>query len=188
MRKPRAGNQTKARRTNSKEVEPLRQEVREELSGRASLEEHLDLAETKGGSDKLGLFRESLNTQRAEATGKHLDDTTNDGPVPTENGPNVLLAAAIPPAPSDPQTTGSPSPATGSTAAAPATAAPAQAAASAAQTPPPAPPAPLPTPAITGPLANLPPAIFDAGPFGKIAVNGIVSGFGMWQDDPRPRR
>jgi Putative beta-barrel porin-2, OmpL-like. bbp2 len=172
--------------TNSKEVEPLRQEVREELSGRASLEEHLDLVETKGGSDKLGLFRESLNTQRAEATGKHLDDTTNDGPVPIDDGPNVLLAAAIPPAPSDPQTTGSPSPATGSTAAAPATAAPAQAAASAAPTPPPAAPAPLSTPAITGPLANLPPAIFDAGPFGKIAVNGIVSGFGMWQDVPVP--
>jgi len=47
-------------------------------------------------------------------------------------------------------------------------------------------PAPLPTPAITGPLANLPPATFDAGPFGKIAVNGIVSGFGMWQDVPAP--
>ena len=51
------------------------------------------------------------------------------------------------------------------------------------QTPPPAaPPAPaaLPSPSITGPLAGLPPAIFDAGPFGKIAVNGILDGMGMW--------
>ena len=51
------------------------------------------------------------------------------------------------------------------------------------QTPPPAaPPAPaaLPSPSITGPLAGLPPAIFDAGPFGKIAVNGILNGMGMW--------
>jgi Putative beta-barrel porin-2, OmpL-like. bbp2 len=46
-------------------------------------------------------------------------------------------------------------------------------------TPPPA-PAALPTPSITGPLQELPPAIFDAGPFGKIAVNGILDGLGMW--------
>src|SRR5205823_1325915 len=39
---------------------------------------------------------------------------------------------------------------------------------------------PLPTPAITGPLAAQPPAIFDAGPFGKIAVNGILNGMGSW--------
>jgi len=42
-------------------------------------------------------------------------------------------------------------------------------------------PAPLPTPAITGPLQQLPPASFDAGPFGKIAVNGILTGMGLWQ-------
>jgi hypothetical protein len=45
----------------------------------------------------------------------------------------------------------------------------------------PAAPAPLPTPAITGPLSGLPPAIFDAGPFGKIAVNGFLSGMGLAQ-------
>ena len=50
----------------------------------------------------------------------------------------------------------------------------------------PAAPAALPTPSITGPLSGIPPAIFDAGPFGKIAVNGILSGFGMWQDDHVP--
>ncbi|MGD0580397.1 MAG: outer membrane beta-barrel protein, partial [Bryobacteraceae bacterium] len=62
--------------------------------------------------------------------------------------------------------------------------APAQPDAAAAQSapaaPPPAPPAPLPTPAITGPLSNLPPATFEAGPFGIIAVNGILDGLGMW--------
>ena len=48
--------------------------------------------------------------------------------------------------------------------------------------PPPDPPAPvaLPTPSITGPLSGLPPATFDAGPFGKLAVNGILGGSGMW--------
>ena len=59
----------------------------------------------------------------------------------------------------------------------------------AAQTPPPAaPPAPaaLPSPSITGPLAGLPPAIFDAGPFGKIAVNGILDGLGMWTGNHVP--
>ncbi len=57
------------------------------------------------------------------------------------------------------------------------------------QTPPPAaPPAPaaLPSPSITGPLAGLPPAIFDAGPFGKIAVNGILDGLGMWTGNHVP--
>ena len=41
-------------------------------------------------------------------------------------------------------------------------------------------PAPLPTPSITGPVGWLPPALFEAGPFGKIAVNGILDGLGMW--------
>ena len=48
------------------------------------------------------------------------------------------------------------------------------------------PPAPLTTPAVTGPVAWLPPAIFDAGPLGKVAANGIVTGFGMWQDNHVP--
>ncbi len=66
---------------------------------------------------------------------------------------------------------------------APATPAPAdQAAAPAA----PAAPTALPTPAITGPLAGLPPAVFDAGPFGKIAVNGVLSGMGLVQSNHIP--
>ena len=46
---------------------------------------------------------------------------------------------------------------------------------------PPAGPMPLPTPAITGPLSGLPPAVFDAGLFGKLNVNGVVSGMGLVQ-------
>lgn len=44
----------------------------------------------------------------------------------------------------------------------------------------PAPAGPLSTPSITGPLANLPPAVFNAGPLGKVSVNGILDGMGMW--------
>ena len=50
----------------------------------------------------------------------------------------------------------------------------------------PTPPAPLTTPSMTGPLAGAPPLVFDAGPFGKLAVNGIISGFGMVQGDHVP--
>jgi len=35
-------------------------------------------------------------------------------------------------------------------------------------------------------LSGLPPFTFDAGPFGKIAVNGILTGFGLWQDNHVP--
>src|SRR5437764_1155174 len=51
------------------------------------------------------------------------------------------------------------------------------------QTPTPA-PAALPTPAVTGPLQELPPATFEAGPFGTLAVNGVLSGTGLWQSNP----
>ena len=62
----------------------------------------------------------------------------------------------------------------------------AQAPAAAAAPAAPAVPAPLPTPAITGPLSNLPPAEFDAGPFGKISVNGFLSGMGLVQNNAVP--
>jgi hypothetical protein len=56
---------------------------------------------------------------------------------------------------------------------------------------PPAPPAPpaaaaLPTPSVVGPLEGLPPANFDAGPFGTIAVNGYLTGMGLWQSNHVP--
>src|ERR1041385_859431 len=53
-----------------------------------------------------------------------------------------------------------------------------------------APATPLPTPSITGPLQASPPITFEAGPLGKLNLNGIVSGVGFWQgnhvasDDP----
>src|SRR5215471_13383241 len=50
--------------------------------------------------------------------------------------------------------------------------------------------APLTTPAIGGPLQASAPITFEAGPLGKLNLNGIVSGVGFWQsnylagDDP----
>lgn len=43
--------------------------------------------------------------------------------------------------------------------------------------------APLTTPPITGPLQAAPPINFEAGPLGKLAVNGIVSGMGVFQSN-----
>ena len=62
----------------------------------------------------------------------------------------------------------------------------AQTPAPAAQAPSPAAPAeaaptPLSTFVLTGPLQWLPPAVFDAGPFGKISVNGILTGYAQGQ-------
>jgi hypothetical protein len=45
----------------------------------------------------------------------------------------------------------------------------------------PAAPAALTTPSMAGPVQALPPALFNAGPFGKLAVNGVLSGYGMLQ-------
>ncbi len=42
-------------------------------------------------------------------------------------------------------------------------------------------PAPLPNPPVTGPLQAAPPIVFDGGPFGKLDLNGVVSGMGLWQ-------
>jgi hypothetical protein len=61
----------------------------------------------------------------------------------------------------------------------PAQAAPAAAPAAAA-------PAPLSTFVLTGPLQWLPPATFDAGPLGKLQVNGIVTGFSQFQNNSVP--
>src|SRR5487761_1838231 len=47
-----------------------------------------------------------------------------------------------------------------------------------------APAVPLSTPAMVGPLIASSPRTFDAGPFGKLNVNGILSGFGSWQNHP----
>lgn len=43
---------------------------------------------------------------------------------------------------------------------------------------------PLTTPSITGPLQAAPPISFDAGPLGKLSLNGVLSGFGLVQGNP----
>ncbi|HVM99417.1 MAG TPA: outer membrane beta-barrel protein [Caulobacteraceae bacterium] len=46
-------------------------------------------------------------------------------------------------------------------------------------------PTPMPYPSVAGPLvANGSPATFDAGPIGKVMVDGVVSGFALWQSHP----
>ena len=45
-------------------------------------------------------------------------------------------------------------------------------------------PTPLSTFVLTGPLSWLPPATFDAGPFGKLSANAILTGFSQFQDNP----
>ena len=47
-------------------------------------------------------------------------------------------------------------------------------------------PAPLSTFVLTGPLQWLPPATFDAGPLGKLSVNGIMTGFSVFQNNSVP--
>jgi hypothetical protein len=44
-------------------------------------------------------------------------------------------------------------------------------------------PAPLGNPPITGPLQPAPPITFDAGPLGKLNLNGALSGFGLVQEN-----
>jgi hypothetical protein len=47
-------------------------------------------------------------------------------------------------------------------------------------------PAPLSTFVLTGPLLWLPPATFDAGPLGKLSVNGILTGYSVFQTNSAP--
>ena len=81
----------------------------------------------------------------------------------------ALVAGAQTPAPAPAPSSSQPAAQT------PAPAAPAEAA-----------PAPLSTFVLTGPLQWLPPAVFDAGPFGKLSVNGIVTGFALFQNNHVP--
>jgi len=48
-------------------------------------------------------------------------------------------------------------------------------------------PTALTTPPLTGPLvANPNPISFDAGPLGPVYLSGVVSGLGLWQNNPFP--
>lgn len=87
--------------------------------------------------------------------------------------------------PTPPQTPDSSSSAASSSAA-PAAAQTPAAAAAAPAAPADTPPAPLSTFVLSGPLTWLPPMTFDAGPFGKLEVNGIVTGYAVGQNHPVP--
>jgi hypothetical protein len=88
----------------------------------------------------------------------------------------ALMAGAQTPATPAPE----PAPAASSAAQAPTPAA------SQPSTPPADAPAPLSTFVLTGPLQWLPPATFDAGPLGKLSVNGIVTGYSVFQNNHVP--
>jgi hypothetical protein len=47
-------------------------------------------------------------------------------------------------------------------------------------------PAPLSSPSITGPLQPAPPITFEAGPLGKLNLDGVLSGMGLWQSNHVP--
>jgi len=82
---------------------------------------------------------------------------------------------------------GAQAPATSASASDPAPAAtPAAAAQAPAPDAAPAAAAPLSTFVLTGPLQWLPPATFDAGPLGKLSVNGIITGFSQFQNNHVP--
>jgi hypothetical protein len=85
----------------------------------------------------------------------------------------ALIAGAQTPAPPAPAETPATAPA--------ATPAPATAPAAPADAP-----TPLSTFVLTGPLQWLPPATFDAGPLGKLSVNGILTGFSVFQNNYVP--
>jgi hypothetical protein len=97
--------------------------------------------------------------QRIDALKAELADL-NTELAATKDGDESTSAAA-------PQDQGTPAPA-----AAPAAAAPAAA------------PTPLPTPAMSGPLATGIPHELPAGPFGKIEITGILSGIGLFGNNP----
>jgi hypothetical protein len=97
--------------------------------------------------------------QRIEALKAELADLNTELAAEKEEGPAAPATAA-------PQDQGAPPAAT--PAAAPASAA----------------PMPLPTPSMSGPLATGIPHELPAGPFGKIEVTGILSGIGLFGNNP----
>ncbi len=93
----------------------------------------------------------------------------------------AMAVSALAAGPDTPQPADTPAPAPQESQA---PAAPAPAAAPAA--PAPAGPMALSNPSFSGPLSNIPPAVFDAGPFGKLSVNGFVSGMAYGQTNHVP--
>src|ERR1039457_5475995 len=104
------------------------------------------------------------------------------GTVPMNLNPNLILQSIAGAAMAIAMMAGAQTPPTPAPAPPPA-ATPAPAPAPADQTAAPAPPS---TFVVTGPLQWLPPATFDAGPLGKLSVNGIVTGFAQFQNNSVP--
>jgi hypothetical protein len=101
------------------------------------------------------------------ATTTALSTTTASSHADTVVAAENDAKDAAAPAADAPQDQGTPAPAAG----APAATAPAA-------------PTPLPTPSMSGPLATGIPHELPAGPFGKIEVTGILSGIGMYGNNP----
>ena len=132
-------------------------------------ESRLAAGEAGGGSETAATSASSSSStptasspadlrQRIDALKAELDDL-NTELAATKDGDSATSEAA-------PQDQGAPPAAT--PAAAPAAAA----------------PMPLPTPAMSGPLATGIPHELPAGPFGKIEVTGILSGIGLFGNNP----
>jgi len=98
--------------------------------------------------------------QRIDALKAELADLNTELAAEKDGDPATSVAA--------PQDQGTPPPAT------PAAAPPAAAAA----------PMPLPTPSMSGPLATGIPHELPAGPFGKIEITGVLSGIGLFNNNP----
>jgi hypothetical protein len=99
--------------------------------------------------------------QRIDALKVELADLNKELAADKNDEDTATLAAT-------PQDQGTPPPATPAPAAAPAAAA----------------PMPLPTPSMSGPLATGIPHELPAGPFGKIEITGILSGIGLFNNNP----
>jgi hypothetical protein len=102
--------------------------------------------------------------QRIDALKAELADLNTELSAEKDQEPAASAAEA-------PESQGTPAPATPPAAAAPAAAA--------------AAPMPLPTPSMSGPLATGIPHELPAGPFGKIEVTGILSGIGLFGNNPQ---
>ncbi len=103
--------------------------------------------------------------EEAVASETTTTSSSNHTELAVDNDTDVTTSVAV-----APQDQGTPPPATPAAAATPAPAA--------------AAPMPLPTPSMSGPLATGIPHELPAGPFGKIEITGILSGIGLFENNP----
>lgn len=115
------------------------------------------------------------NSDLEQPLGSAASTTASQTPDSSSTDQAQLTAMATPDAAAqDPQSSTAPA----------SSSAPAQDQGGQAAATPPAAPTPLPNPSMTAPLSTAAPAhTFDAGPFGTVAVTGILSGMGMVQNN-----